>query len=227
MSALGTNLLSGFAAHGGIVPFPFILAGIIYYRKDERVKLAGIAWLILCFVMSFLFPFAGARGAFFHAGAALQPMWWALAPLGLESILVSLHERGIGNDRNRPIFRATMVMVTIILTVYVVNLRLFVLGWGEGEDKYPAVERYLLEKGIQPADVVIVGNAPGYYIATGRSAISIPYGGEQSIRAVSDQFNAYYLVFESKNSKPDFQKQSQFIYLGEINDAYIYKIEDP
>ncbi len=226
MFAFRTNLMSGFAAHGGIVPFPFIIAGIIYYRKDERVKLAGIAWLILLFVMSFLFPFAGARGAFFHAGAALQPMWWALAPLGLESILVSLRNRGIGNDNNRLIFRSIMVMVTIILTVYVVNLRLFTLGWGEGEDKYPAVEQYLLEKGIQPEDVVIVANAPGYYLATGRPAISIPYGGQKSIRAVSDQFNADYLVLDPKNAGSNLKEYDQFIYLGEINGAHIYKIED-
>ena len=223
--ALTTNLQSGFAAHGGIILFPFIIIGIVYYHKDERVKLAVIAWLALFFVMSFLFPFAGARGAFFHAGAALQPMWWVLAPLGLESILISLRNRGIGKDQNRLVFRSILVMVTIILTVYVVNFRLFVLGWGEGEDRYPAVEQFLVERGIKPDDVVIVGNAPGYYLATSRPAISIPYGGDQAIRAVSDQFNAYYLVLEPKNSKPDIQKQNQFVYLGEINGAYIYKIE--
>lgn len=226
ISAFGINLLSGFAAHGGIVPFPFILAGIIYYRKDERVKIAGIAWLILFFVMSFLFPFAGTRGAFFHAGAALQPMWWALAPLGLESILISLRKRGIGNDQNRFIFRSLMVMITIILTIYVVNYKLFTIGWSEGEEKYSAVEQLLVKNGIKPDDVVVVGNAPGYYLETGRSAISIPYGSGQTVRAVSTQFNAYYLVVESANANPDFKKQNQFIYLGEVNGISIYKIND-
>ncbi len=218
ISALGTNLMSGFAAHGGIVPFPFIVAGIIYYRKDERVKLAVIAWLILFLAMSFIFPFAGKRGAFFHAGAALQPMWWALAPLGLESILVSLRKRGIGNDQNRFIFRSLLVMITIILTVYVINLKLFVIGWSEGEEKYPAVEQLLVEKGIKSDDLVIISNAPGYYLETGRSAIALPYGGAKAIRAVSDQFGARYLVLGSKNL------QDQFIYLGEVNGEYVYKI---
>ncbi len=224
-SALGINLLNGFAAHGGIVPFPFIIAGIVYYRKDERVRVAGIAWLILLFVMSFLFPFAGARGAFFHAGAALQPMWWALAPLGLESILASLRKRGIGNDQNRLIFRSILVLITILLTVYVVNYKLFTIGWSEGEEKYSSVEQFLIEKGIKPNDVVIIGNAPGYYIETGRSAISIPYGGSNSIRAVSDQFNARYLVVEPKNANSDLKAYDQFISLGEINGAHVYKIE--
>ena len=47
MWALNMNLQSGFAAHGAIILFPFIIAGMIYYRQDDRVKLAGFAWLIL------------------------------------------------------------------------------------------------------------------------------------------------------------------------------------
>ena len=229
--ALGTNLQSGFAAHGGIILFPFIVAGIIYFRKDERVKLAATAWLILFLVMTFIFPFAGARGAFFHAGAALQPMWWTLAPLGLDEILFSLRKRNWGNDQTKVIFRSALVMVAIILTAFVVNLRLFTLGWGEGEAEYPAAEELLLKNGIQDDDVVIVRNAPGYYIGTGRSAISIPYGGEEAILAVADQFDANYLVLESKAALSQIKdlidnplNQTNFILLGEINDTYIFKI---
>jgi hypothetical protein len=233
MWALSNNLQSGFAAHGGIILFPFIIAGIIYYRADERIKLAGLAWLILFFVMTFLFPFAGARGGFFHAGAALQPMWWSLAPLGLESILLSLRKRGIGNDQNRVVFRSALIMVAMILTVYVVYLRLFTLGWGEGEDaNYPVIEKFLITKGIEKNDIVIVRNAPGYYLETGRSAISIPYGGENAILGAAGQFNADYLILEPKavleplkNLFQNPQNQSKFKYLGELDGARIYKLQ--
>ncbi len=233
MWALNMNLQSGFAAHGGIILFPFIVAGIIYYRKDERVKLVSLAWLILFFVMTFLFPFAGARGAFFHAGAALQPMWWSLAPLGLESILLSLRKRGIGNDQNRVVFRSALIMVAMILTVYVVYLRLFTLGWGEGEDaNYPVIEQFLVENGIENNDIVIVRNAPGYYLETGRSAISIPYGGEDAILGAADQFDAYYLVLEPeavldplKDLFQNPESRSKFVYLGELDGARIYRLE--
>lgn len=231
--ALNNNLQSGFAAHGGIILFPFIVAGILYYWKDERVKLASLAWLILFFVMTVLFPFAGARGAFFHAGAALQPMWWTLAPLGLEAILASLQKRGIGHEGNRFVFRSALVMVAMILTIYVVYLRIFTLGWGEGEDAdYPVIEQYLLEQGIGQDDIVIVRNAPGYYLATGRSAISIPYGGEQAILAVADEFDAYYLVLEPEAALDPLQDlfqnpkdQNTFLYMGELDGAQIYKLE--
>ncbi|MFN8381580.1 MAG: hypothetical protein U0V02_06555 [Anaerolineales bacterium] len=229
--ALGINMQSGFAAHGGIILFPFIVAGIIYFRKDERVKLASTAWLILFFVMSFIFPFAGARGAFFHAGAALQPMWWTLAPLGLDEILLSLRKRNWGNDQGKVIFRSALIMITIILTVFVVNLRLFTLGWGEGEDKYPAVDNFLVENGIKSDDIVIVLNAPGYYIGTGRSAVSVPYGGEEAILAVAKQFNANYLVLEDQGALPQIkslmdhpQDHTNFMFLGEVNGIHIFKI---
>jgi hypothetical protein len=231
MWALSSNLQSGFAAHGGIILFPFIVAGIIYYRKDERVKLAGAAWLILFFVMTFLFPFAGARGAFFHAGAALQPMWWTLAPLGLDEILASLRKRNWGNDQGKVIFRSALVMIAMILTVFVVYLRLFSLGWGEGEENYPAAEQVLIENGIGAEDIVIVANAPGYYLETGRSAISIPYGGVDAILAVAEQFGAEYLVLEPNAALPQIkslletpQGNVDFIFLGEVDGIHIFKI---
>ncbi len=232
MWAFGKNLQSAYAAHGSIILFPFIVAGIIYFRKDERVKLASTAWLILFFVMSFIFPFAGARGAFFHAGAALQPMWWTLAPLGLDEILLTLRKRNWGNDQTKVLFRSVLVMIAIILTVFVVNMRLFTLSWGEGEAEYPAVEALLLDNGIKSDDVVIVRNAPGYYIGTNRSAITIPYGGEDTILAAAKQFGANYLVLESEAALSQItdllenpQDHENFIFLGEVNGTHIFKIK--
>ncbi|NJN79610.1 MAG: hypothetical protein HC797_03580 [Anaerolineales bacterium] len=229
--AINNNLQSGFAAHGGIILFPFILAGIIYFRKDERTKLAGIAWLILFFVMTFIFPFAGVRGAFFHAGAALQPFWWTLAPLGLDSILASLRKRNWGDDRAKVIFTSSLVLITVILTFFVIYLRLFQLGWGEGKTNYMEVEQLLLANDIQTQDAVIVWDAPLYYLDTNRSALSIPYGGIDAILAVSEQFNANYLVLEPEAALGETKEllehpyqNENFIFLGQIDDTHIFKI---
>jgi hypothetical protein len=230
--ALSTNLQSAFAAHGAITLFPFILMGIYVNRREELIKLAGLAWLILFFVMTFIFPLAGSRGAFFHAGAAFQPMWWILAPLGLEGILAYLRKRNWGDDQAQAVFRIGLVMITAILTLFVVNLRLFDLGWSEGEENYPSIENFLREKGMGEMDIVIVRNPPGYYLGTGRSALPIPYGNEETVLQVARQFGADYFVlekeavldpmkdlFENPSSNPDF------IFLGELNEAKLYRIE--
>jgi hypothetical protein len=229
--ALGNNLQSGFAAHGGIILFPFIIIGIVHYWKDVRVKLGAIAWLILFAVMTLVFPFAGARGAFFHAGASLQPLWWVLAPLGLEAVVASARKRGLFSDQAQVIFRSVLVLVTVILTVFVVWLRIFSLGWGEGEAGYPKVEQMLIDHGIEPNDIVIVRNSAGYYIATGRSAIVIPYGDEQTILALADQFSARYLVLESKAVFTQLkalyenpQGYERFNFLGALDGTKVYEI---
>jgi len=182
--------------------------------------------------MSFLFPFAGARGAFFHAGAAFQPIWWILAPLGLDALLASLRKKNWGNDQARVMFRGGLVMIAFILTAFVVNLRLFGLGWSEGEHIYPSVEQFLVENGIQSSDVVIVKNPPGYYLETRRSGVPIPYGDEETVLQVASQFNANYLVLEAdavtellENLNENPSSNPQIIYLGEINDAKIFRIE--
>jgi hypothetical protein len=231
LHALGVNLLAAWTAHGGIVLFPFIVAGVIYFRRDDRVRLAAIGWLVLFAVMTVLFPFAGPRGAFFHAGAAFQPMWWSLAPPGLDALSYALaKKRGVGSQL-KSMLRSALVLSAILLTLYVSHLRLFTLGWGEGEAEYPAVERYLLDSGIAANVPVIVRNPPGYYISTGRPAVVIPHGGAQAILLVAEQFDAEYLILEPEAVTPEMKhlleppgRNPHFLYSGEVNDIRIYRI---
>ena len=235
-TALGINTMSSIAAHGEIILFPFVVIAIYgYYRNNLRVKLASIAWLILFFVMTIIFPFAGPRGAFFHAGMAFQPMWWALAPLGLDEFLLFLRKRKWGDDKAKVIFRAALVLIAVILTAFVAYIRLFSIGWGQGELEYPAVEEFLLDNGIQPDDIVIVRNAPGYYLATGRPAISLPFGTQDTLHEVARQFDANYLILEPEAALEVSevvselldapQLQPGFIYMGDVDGVYIFKIE--
>src|SRR4030065_144809 len=71
--ALTSNLSNAFAAQGGIFLFPFILIGLWQLRHDLRTRIAATGWLILFAVMTVIFPFAGSRGSFFHAGAGGLP----------------------------------------------------------------------------------------------------------------------------------------------------------
>jgi hypothetical protein len=82
-----------------------------------------------------------------------------------------------------------------------------------------------------PEDVVIVRNPVGYNIMTGRQAIVIPYGDDQTIYMLARKFGARYLILEKIGVLPQIkdlyetpQDQDHFNYLGELDGTRIYEI---
>jgi hypothetical protein len=231
--AFTSNLSNAFAAQGGIFLFPFILIGLWQLRHDLRTKIAVTGWLMLFAVMTIIFPFAGSRGSFFHAGAGFQPFWWVAAPLGLDTVISWARRRGQFTDKNAPyIFQGILVLLAIFMTAYLVNFRVIASGWANDDSIYPSVEKMFLDKGIGPGDVMIVRNPPGYFIASGRSSVSLPFGDESTILAIAERYNARYLVIEKDGTfdaiqdlYDDPQSNSSFVYLGEINEAKLYRID--
>jgi hypothetical protein len=222
-----------FAAQGEIFLFPFILIGLSKLRHDLRTRIAVTGWLILFFVMTFIFPFAGSRGSFFHAGAAFQPLWWVAAPIGMDATLEWLRKKGQFTDQNAPVlFQVFLVLLAVAMTGYLVNLRVLASGWAMDDQVYAAVEQKLLDNGISPQDVVIVRNPPGYFLASGRQSIALPFGDESTILQVAEKFSAKYLVLEASGTFDSIEDLYQhpednlsFTYLGEINNARVYRIE--
>jgi hypothetical protein len=233
LAALSANAGNAFAAQGGIFLFPFILIGLWLLRHDLRTKIAVTGWLILFFVMTAIFPFAGSRGSFFHAGAAFQPYWYVAAPLGLDAVVNWARSRGKFTDRNAPVFfQATLVLLAILMTAYLVNFRVISSGWARDDTIYPKVEQKLLASGIGPQDIVIVRNPPGYFLAARRESISLPFGDESTILAVAKRFGARYLILEKDgtfDSIKDLYDQPEsnplFTYLGEVDGARLYRIK--
>jgi hypothetical protein len=232
LSALSANAGNAFAAQGGIFLFPFILIGLWILRRDLRTKIAVTGWLILLFVMTVIFPFAGSRGSFFHAGAAFQPYWWVAAPIGLDSVIAWARKKGRFTDQNAPVFfQGILVLLAIMMTAYLVNFRVL-SGWAKDDVIYPQVEQKLIESGIGPRDVVIVRNPPGYYLASRRQSISLPFGDESTILAVAKKFGARYLILEKDGTFDSIQDlydhpedNPSFTYLGEVDSARLYRIE--
>jgi len=233
LMALSANLGNAFAAQGGIFLFPFILIGLWSLRRDLRTKIAVTGWLILFVVMTVIFPFAGSRGSFFHAGAAFQPFWWVAAPIGLDAVIASARRRGKFTDENAPFFfQVLLVLLAVIVTAYLVNFRVIASGWAKDDFIYPAVEEKLLDNGISPQDVVIVRNPPGYFIASGRQSVSLPFGDETTIISVAEKFGARYLILEKGGTFDSIQDlyenpedNPSFTYLGEVDGARLYRIE--
>jgi hypothetical protein len=231
--AFASNFSNAFGAQGGIFLFPFILIGLWQLRRDLRTKIAVTGWLILFAVMTVIFPFAGSRGSFFHAGAAFQPYWWVAAPIGLDAILAWARSRGQFMDKNAPVFlQGILVLLAILMTSYLVDFRVISSGWAKDDLIYPSVEENLREHGLTSGEMVIVRNPPGYFIASGNPAIALPFGDESTILAVAEKFGARYLVLEKGGTFESIQDlydepqtNPSLVYLGEVDEAKLYRIE--
>jgi hypothetical protein len=77
-----------------------------------------------------------------------------------------------------------------------------------------------------------VRNPPGYFIASGRQSISLPFGDESTILAAAEKFGASYLVLENTGTFASIQDlydhpedNPSFFYLGEVNHARLYRIK--
>ena len=183
--------------------------------------------------MTIIFPFAGSRGSFFHAGAAFQPYWWVAAPLGLEAVIGWARRHGQFTDKHAPlVFQSLLVVLAVLMTGYLVNIRVIADGWARDDLIYPSVEKMFLDNGINAREVVIVRNPPGYFIASGRPAIALPYGDETTILAVAGRYHAHYLVLEKGGTFAGIQDlyenpqgDPSFVYLGEVDEAKLYRIE--
>jgi hypothetical protein len=233
IDALKWNLQTTWAVQGVIFLLPFILVGIWAYRRDVRVQVGLVAWGITFLFMTLLFPFAGARGSFLHSGAALQPLWWVLAPIGIEkTILWAAEKRKWRTGEALRVFTAGFIGIAVLLTGLIFYNRVFSgRGWGSEAVRYQQVEEFIKQSGAGSDEIVMVGNTPGYFVLSGRPAIAIPNEGLATVIDVAHKFNAKYLILEDNgvpkpllgvlNNPSDFP---QINYLGEINGAKIYAI---
>jgi hypothetical protein len=230
--ALQMNILNAFAAQGGILLFPFILIEYCNLRHDIHARLAATGWVILLVVMTLIFPLAGARGGFFHAGAAFQMFWWALAPIGLSRLVDALYHRNILTARHAgTVFQGLLVVITVLLSGVILQVRVLQPGWQPEEELYVKVEHFLVEQGANPDAIAIVRNPAGYYIVSGRPTIVMPPGGPDTILALAKRYHASYFVLEPggvleeyKELYEQFDVNPGLKYLGEVEDARIYAL---
>ena len=235
--ALGLNLVSAFAVQGGIFSRRYKSFKSDVAKHPWRVSLGILAWIGIFLTMTLVFPFQGARGGFFHAGAALQPLLWALVPAGL-LVFIRWGERTRkwNSARALKVFGYSSAGFAIIITVFVTWQRLGgdVLvnpDWGKTERTYQLIEGHLVKNGISPEVIVMVNNPPGYNAMTGRRAIVIPNGDLETSIQAGKKYDAGYLILD-KNYPHGLKElytnpgdQPGLIYLDSIEQMHIYKLE--
>ena len=234
--ALGLNSLSAFAVQGTIFLGPFIVVGMWVKRKDWRVSVGAIGWLVVFLMMTLIFPFQGARGGFFHAGAGFQPLFWALVPVGLLTAI-----NWVAGFRNWEVGRAIklfavgIIGLSIVLTIFVSWRRLSdadpsVPYWGKSELAYREIEEHFVNLDVSKEDVVMVNNPPGYFAMNGRGAIAIPDGDLDTLLLAADKYNASYLILDENYPQGlseiykfprDFPELN---YIGMVKDMQLFLI---
>ena len=236
--ALKLNLGTMLGVQGAVILFPFIIFGAWKERKNQIVSLGVFAWLTTFFVMSIIFPFAGARGGFFHSGAALQPLWWALAPIGLEQAIKWIARKRHWRVREaRQVFLAGLVGMSLLLTGAIL--------WGRvlsplareqaqirGVSLYSSIEEIILAEDEDGEQAVIVSNPPAYFLASNRFALALPEGDIQTVFALASRYNAEWLILEEGAITDGFQPlfdapgmQENLTLIEEVEGAKIFVIE--
>lgn len=239
-TALVTNLQTAIAVQGSIVLFPFILAGVWKLRRCPEIRLGGLMYLATAAVMTLIFPFAGLNGGFFHSGAAFQPLWWAVVPVGIETAMLRYARwRRLGQPQRMVRFMSRLAVVVVALLsglLYVqrvIGSQPGVITWSASAEHYRAVEKTLLSLGAQPGEAVLVNNPPGYWLASGRPAAVIPDGDEQMLLRVARKFDVRYVVLEVTNPGElgnlyhGRVNPSELKYLTSVGTTRLYQINFP
>jgi hypothetical protein len=200
--AAGLNLQTLLAVQGEIFLLPLMLAGLWRLRMRPVVWAGTLAWGLTFLLMSVIFPYQGARGGFFHSGAAIQPLLWAAAPLGLQAFLEwGSRRRGWEARQAGRFFKAGVVVIALLLTLFVAYNRVIGEDWGqpawdERQRQYAQVEQALQARRAMPDSIIMVNDAPTYHLASRRPALSIPYGDLATLTAVAQRYQARYLLLE-------------------------------
>lgn len=232
LDALKLNFINSIAAQGVVLLAVFAPIGLWTLRSDLRARLAAFAWLALFSVLTFIFPFAGSRGSFFHAAAALQPVWWAAAPAGVEFLVRKARQRGRFTPEAFGIFRFALVAFMGMITIILVYISVIEKDWNEFQRVYLRAEQILVENGAQPSDLVVVANAPGYFAVNRRAAIIVPDENLETTHRLADQFGARFLILEKTYYTdpliPVYQNptsQPGLKYLGEFDEVRLFRFE--
>lgn len=233
LSAVGTNLATAFVVQGNIVLLPLALIGMFNKKSTLTMRLTLLAWLIIFLSMSIVFPYAGSRGGYLHSGAAIQPLIWSYAALGLSIVIQKGTEwrKWNGNVASR-LFNGFAIFIAMIISGYIV--------WGDkiNAEKsvsanqwndYVLVDNYIGQTTYISNYYVMVNNPPAYTNATNRPAVVIPYGNLVTLNEVASKYNVTYLIID-QNHIQNFemlykipQDYDNLIYLGSIKDYRVFE----
>jgi len=195
-----SNLQTVLAVNGYVLLLPLMLVGGWTYRRHPVVR-AGAAYASVLFLfMTLAFPFAGARGGFFHSSAALMPLLWSLAAAGIERAAI-----WIAPNRSWEVARTRVLLMTVTfllagaLSAWALAGKAGYLGPASSFDRNLLTYRQAGEQLRETGDsmVVAVNDPPGFFLGTGIPAVVVPNGSEETLRQVAKRYDVRWIVLEA------------------------------
>ena len=204
--SLVIDLQNLFGVNGLVFLGPLMAVGGYVHRQKPIVRIVFVYLLVLLLLMSFIFPFAGARGGFFHSASAAMPILWALAPLGLHEIVkFGARKRNWDRSSAQKVFAGAAIVLAGLITVGLFVVR--VIGstpqaprWSVSHQTHVQVGDWLAENAAE-GEMVAINNPPGFYTASQRPSIVIPDGGEKELMSVVGDFDVKWVVLDQNNPR--------------------------
>ncbi|HET7010756.1 MAG TPA: hypothetical protein VFI11_08280 [Anaerolineales bacterium] len=202
VSAAATNLRSLLLVNGLVFMAPLMIAGVWRRRAAPLVRSMTVYLLALFAAMSFVFPYAGARGGFFHSSAAIQPILLALVPDGLEAFIAWVKKsRPWDSARAYGLFSAALMVLSLTFTAWATWSRLTGDGRNAGWERNVRTYTQMTAALPAPHGLVAVNNPPGLFAASGLSGVVIPNGTPDTLRLVVERYEVSWVLLEANHPK--------------------------
>lgn len=206
LKALLSNLQTLIASGGMIFMAPIMAIGLWKTRNLLITRMALVSLFAMFVVMTIFFPYAGERGGFFHSLSAIQVIFWSMVPVGLDGVIQwGVVQRKWKTARSWKMFGPAIVIVAGIFSALLFSNKLANgtesgIPWNQTLVSFATIDKALVKKTGDQAGVILVNDPPGYTLATGRTSIMIPTGGENALIDVSNRYKARFLVLNGERA---------------------------
>ncbi|GAB5490586.1 MAG: hypothetical protein Phog2KO_08010 [Phototrophicaceae bacterium] len=180
--------LQALAYQGIIVFFPFILFGLWKRRQDAFIRSFWIFALGIHLAFAFVFPEAGMRGGFWHASAALVPIWAVIGLLGLDDFIewVASKRKTWNPNLAKPVLSIGFLLLVVILSVYISRRSLI-------DDKQVVLA---LADAIPENSRVMLNDPSRLYYYTGIMGVTIPNETADIALEIANIYDIDYILLE-------------------------------
>jgi hypothetical protein len=231
LQALVSNLGTWIGVAGLVILAPFGAYGLWLNRKHKIIQFYLLMLGLLTLVMSFVFPYAGTHGGFFHSLSAFQCLLWALIPIGFAEAIARIAVwRKWKPERSLRLLGSTLLVITLLLSVGFFASKTMNGKFDEQYNEFARLGQFLHLHGISDDQIIMVNDSPGFTLMTGYSAIQMTSGSLSDALCAMNKYQAEYLVI-SPDHTPEFdayyvseRDDSSFKFLGRFENFMLYQV---